>query len=168
MIRYSQERGNLIMITFGIEGFKHKKMMEEYVLNMLDYLDISDESEADIEITLTDRCDGDAGGYCHGDEEQVEIELATHVQDYEIPYERLMINLAHEMVHAKQLISGELCDKGVVGVTNTPEKIELSMKQVWKGEEYIDCPYWDQPWEKEAYSMEKNVFKACFPIGLTI
>jgi len=156
------------MITFGIEGFKHKKMMEEYVLNMLDYLDISDESEADIEITLTDRCDGDAGGYCHGDEEQVEIELATHVQDYEIPYQRLMINLAHEMVHAKQLISGELRDKGVVGVTNTPEKIGLSMKQIWKDEEYIDCPYWDQPWEKEAYSLEKDVFKACFPIGLTI
>ena len=156
------------MITFGIEGFKHKKMMEEYVLNMLDYLDISDESEADIEITLTDRCDGDAGGYCHGDEEQVEIELATHVQDYEIPYQRLMINLAHEMVHAKQLISGELRDKGVVGVTNTPEKIGLSMKQIWKDEEYIDCPYWDQSWEKEAYSLEKDVFKACFPIGLTI
>ena len=157
------------MITFGVEGFgNHKSMIEAYVLDMIGYLGMDDDSEADIEITLTDRCDGDAGGYCHGDDEQVEIELATHVQDYKIPFERLMINLAHEMVHAKQLINGELADRGVVGVTNTPEKIELSMKQIWKGKEYVDCPYWDQPWEKEAYSMEKEVFRACFPMGMTI
>jgi hypothetical protein len=169
MIRYSEKRGKNIMITFGQEGFKpqHQSLINEFVNNMIEYFDI-DDSEADIDIVLTNRCDGDAGGYCHGDDEQIEIELATHVQDYQIPFDRLMINLAHEMVHAKQLIKRELCDKGVVGVTNTPEKIGLSMKQIWKGEAFIDCPYWQQPWEKEAYSMEKEVFKACFPIGMTL
>ena len=157
------------MITFDTEGFKpyHEKLINDYVLNMIEYLDI-DDSDADIEILLTERCDNDAGGYCHGDEERVEIELATYVQDYKIPFERLMINLAHEMVHAKQLIKGELADKGVVGITNTPEKVELSMMQIWKGKGYVDCPYWEQPWEKEAYSMEKNVYRACFPMGMTI
>lgn len=36
--------------------------------------------EGDLFIDLMKKCDGDAGGYCYGDAEQINIEIATHVQ----------------------------------------------------------------------------------------
>jgi hypothetical protein len=85
-------------------------------------------------------------GYCHGDEEEAWIELdATLVGDEDYFKE----TLAHELVHAKQLLKGELKDD--VGFTT-----------IWKGEEYVnlrnklpEAVYKALPWEAEAYDLQR-------------
>lgn len=55
--------------------------------------------------------------------------------------------LAHEMVHLKQYIKGELID-----LTNWATQ--------WKGDIYKDnIPYEQLPWEIEAFSMQKSLYK---------
>lgn len=58
-------------------------------------------------------------------------------------------SLAHEMVHVKQYVLGELDD------------IDISQVK-WKGELYQsgdteDEAYWNSPWEIEAYGREKGM-----------
>ena len=47
----------------------------------------------------------------------------------------MLINLTHEVIHAKQFISGEL----------SPTTAR------WKNSDYTKTPYSKQPWEREAY-----------------
>ena len=70
-----------------------------------------------------------------------EIELHNKVGIKE-----LVTNLCHEMVHLKQYARNEMNDGIVKG------------KARWK-KQYIaeDTNYWDLPWEKEAYRMEKKL-----------
>jgi hypothetical protein len=85
-------------------------------------------------------------GYCHGDAEEAWIELdETLVGDEDYFKE----TLAHELVHAKQLLKGELKDD--VGFTT-----------IWKGEEYVnlrnklpEAVYKALPWEAEAYDLQR-------------
>jgi putative sterol carrier protein len=86
-------------------------------------------------------------GYCHGDEEEVYIELdETLIGDEDYFKE----TLAHELVHTKQLLKGELKDKEGFNV-------------VWKGEDYINLgqalteeTYKALPWEIEAYARQED------------
>jgi hypothetical protein len=86
-------------------------------------------------------------GYCHGDEEEVWIELdETLIGDEDYFKE----TLAHELIHAKQLLKGELKDIG-------------GFKTLWKGEEYVNLRgflkeehYKNLPWEVEAYSRQSE------------
>lgn len=57
----------------------------------------------------------------------------------------LISTICHEMVHLKQYARQELrwCDR--------------SLNNMWKKSVYNDCPYDDQPWEKEAYRLEKRL-----------
>jgi hypothetical protein len=164
MIRYSEKRGKFIMVTFGIENSKNSSV-EQYVLNMIEYFDL--QGEADIDISFIDKCDGHAGGYCWGDDEQVEIEIATHVQGVALDFEKQMINLAHEMTHAKQIITGQLVDHGIQ-IMQTGDCQSMVKVAEWEGQTMTNVLYDDQPWEIEAYAIEKEVFKACFPIGMTL
>ena len=56
--------------------------------------------------------------------------------------------LAHEMVHVKQYAKNELKDT----------KFNNTRVISWKGEIHDDTFYWDQPWEIEAYGIEKSLF----------
>ena len=55
-----------------------------------------------------------------------------------------MRNLAHELVHAKQFIKGELHPT-------------LNKWKKYK-KDYTKTPYLKQPWEKEAYKLEEELF----------
>ena len=60
----------------------------------------------------------------------------------------MFIALAHEMVHLKQLATGELKDK----------KLKAKYIRVWRGEIYEDdISYWDHPWEFEAYGLQDSL-----------
>lgn len=142
------------MLTFGIEGFDN---IENYVFNLANELGILDH-DADIDIRFVDKCDGHAGGYCFGDNEEVEIEIATHVQGEPLEEETLMINLAHEMVHAKQLITGQLVDHGIQ-LTSAGDCQALVKVSEWEGKTMTNVPYDDQPWEIEAYAMERELYE---------
>ena len=54
--------------------------------------------------------------------------------------------LCHECVHIKQYERGELKD--------------VRGKQMWKGKDCTDLSYSKQPWEKEAFSLQKDLAKA--------
>ena len=64
--------------------------------------------------------------------------------DNKLHVHRLISVLAHEMIHAKQIIRGEIkFDKYRNG----------RLKHIWKGE-VVRLPYHKQPWEIEAYTKE--------------
>jgi hypothetical protein len=60
----------------------------------------------------------------------------------------MMQTLAHEMVHAKQYLRGELCG--------------YSMS--WKGKKPRNYKYENAPWEREAYKLEAELYSKCWPI----
>jgi hypothetical protein len=51
------------------------------------------------------------------------------------------------MVHAKQMAYGQLRDV----YRNRRMRVE------WMGQDHSDSPYWDQPWEIEAYGLENGL-----------
>ena len=53
--------------------------------------------------------------------------------------QELASNLAHELVHARQFLRGEINE----------------YNYVWKGQDYENQNYEDWPWEVEAYSLEQ-------------
>ncbi len=147
------------MVTFGIENCKINDV-DLYVQNIIEYFNL-DEYEADIDITFKKKCDGDAGGYCFGDEESVEIEIATHCQGEPISIMSQLINLGHEMVHAKQLITGQLKDHGIQLATSGDCQTLVKVSE-WEGQTMTNISYDDQPWEIEAYALEREVYDRCF------
>ena len=59
--------------------------------------------------------------------------------------EKLMaLNVAHELVHAKQFIKGQL-------------KTRNNNQDYWMGRKCLSNSTNRQPWEKEAYSMEEQL-----------
>jgi hypothetical protein len=147
------------MVTFGIENCKINDV-DFYVQNIIEHFNL-DKYEADIDITFQKKCDGDAGGYCFGDDESVEIEIATHVQGESLSIKTQLINLAHEMTHAKQLITGQLKDHGLQLATTGDCQSIIKVSE-WEGETFTNTAYEDQPWEIEAYAMEREVYDKCF------
>lgn len=92
--------------------------------------------------------DGSHAGFCFGDDQESAVDIATHFyyEDGEearyTPVE-IAMNLAHELVHAKQFAHGQI----------------NMVDHVWRhGKETIDCTgleYAETPWEVEAYEYEK-------------
>ena len=137
-------------------------MLDIYTERYVDYIEAVAsvlciyEKEADIMFDFNKKLDGDAGGYCFGDNELIEIEIATHVQGEALAEDTILQNIAHEMVHARQLITGRLEDQGLQ-ITTAGDAQTLIKVQVWEGEVYTNTAYADQPWEIEAYGLEENV-----------
>ena len=67
---------------------------------------------------------------------QFEIELHPGIGAYDI-----LKTLAHEMVHVRQYIQGDV-------------NIKLTR---WKGTAVADVDYWDQPWEIDAHGREDGL-----------
>lgn len=111
-----------------------------------------DKYEGDLFIDLMKKCDGDAGGYCYGDAEDIHIEIATHVMGEALDIETIKTNIAHEMVHAQQMASGQLVDHGLQVVNDCLVKVSQ-----WDGEYHTNTKYEDQPWEIDAYAREAQV-----------
>jgi hypothetical protein len=135
-------------------GSKSKKLLG-YIERVSDYLDLSLTKPAFM-LTFKKNCSSNAGGYCNGDQDFIEIEIAREDTQGKIPLEDLMINIAHELVHAKQIAEGRLRNLGFVLKENT-----LVYCWEWEDKEYSAIAYKDQPWEIEAYSLENKIFQAC-------
>jgi hypothetical protein len=105
-----------------------------------------------LEIKLTNNLKKKEGAYglCHITDDDLNrprefmIELDTSMKH---SFENILIWLAHEMVHIKQFVRGELFD------------YELGGKVQWKSKTYNCMKYIDQPWEKEAYRKEEQLFQ---------
>lgn len=133
---------------YFIEGRpRHRAIVEEYVSSLMVSLNIHRFTSRAVNIEFLKTLDGDAQGLCNGDKQVALISI-----NKSIPFLRQMQALAHEMVHAKQFLRGELGHKGS----------DLR----WKGKSAAKVAYIDQPWEVEAYRMERDLFLDCFPFDL--
>ena len=85
----------------------------------------------------------DAIGFCMMQDTNREFEIEL---DKKIGIKDMVQALCHEMVHVKQYARNEMNDGIVKG------------RAKWKNK-FIkeDTNYWDLPWEKEAYRMEKKL-----------
>ena len=90
-----------------------------------------------------------AYGYCHVIDDNLNhprefaIELDSSMKH---TFDQILIWLAHEMVHLKQFVRGELCDYATGSVQ-------------WKSKRYSrNIKYNDMPWEKEAYRLEDKLY----------
>ena len=141
-----------------VSGTKSLRLVE-YIDRVANYLGL-DEYDTWYEMQIVSECDQGAGGYCHGDENDVEIEIARNDRAGKIPLEEMKINIAHEMIHAQQIASGRLINDGFIMRGEGDEKT-LAYAHTWEGERFVNLPYSDHPWELEAYSREREVYEAC-------
>ena len=90
-----------------------------------------------------------AYGFCHITDDDLDrprefmIELDTSMKN---SFDQILTWLAHEMVHLKQFVRGELFD------------YETGRVQ-WKKRMYGNVHYEDQPWEREAYRLETKLYE---------
>lgn len=98
---------------------------------------------------------GTFAGLVDGDEDQVDISIAEYFEGKRVDEKQMKINIAHEMVHAVQILSGRLIHTGL----SLNEGV-MSYKWIFDGKEYQNLNYSDQPWENEAYDNEEEVYNA--------
>ena len=139
------------MIAFKIQGrIKFKALVEQYVASILRELQIHRLKRPCIIINFRTTLSDDRLGLCVGDEDFALIEIARVSGNERIPYLDMMQNLAHELVHAKQFIKGEL------GYNSFGD-------WRWKNRNAGGYRYKNQPWEKQANKLESLLFQKCFP-----
>lgn len=134
------------MIRLSINGRIAKKdRIEKYIQSALFEMMPRLRRIVDVELNVVTKCDEDNYALCWGDKNEVEIELARTSGKKKFTHDEMMLNLAHEIVHAKQFIKGELHP--------TLHKWKKFKK------DYAKTPYFKTPWEKEAYLMEDKIFE---------
>ena len=138
------------MTPFGIEGaVKNKELTWVYTAALMKALKIDRFKQRSVTITFKNDIGG-AEGLCEGDKDYADIQIAKKcpVTGRKLGYIEMMKTLAHEMVHARQFLRGQLtCDGGFA----------------WKGRKADGFEYMNQPWEKEAYRLEDELFIKVFP-----
>ena len=103
----------------------------------------------DIKLTKDLKKKENAYGYCGitGDSLSKPREFCIELDaSMNHPFDQLLIWLGHEFVHLKQFVRGELCD------------YETGRVQ-WKSRSFGRVHYNDQPWEKEAYRLEGELYE---------
>ena len=143
-----------------VQGTVNKKLIA-YVERVYNYLGLAEFEDCLIDFDFRKECAGGASGYCDGDDEMINVEIGRQDAVGRIPMKDLMINIAHELVHAKQMASGRLVNDGFVLKTNDAGEQCLTSKQTFEGVEYIGVAYDDHPWEHEAYGTEEEIYLAC-------
>ena len=120
-----------------------KNQIETFIFDALIHLMPRLKRSIDIDVYVVTRCDNNHYAWCFGDKNSAEIELARGSGDTTFTLNEMMLNLAHELVHVKQFIKGELHPS-----LNT-----------WKRLDYTNVPYSRTPWEKEAYLLEDKLIE---------
>jgi|TARA_B110000285_G_scaffold229178_1_gene293443 hypothetical protein len=131
------------MITYFNEKTKFDVFIGDCI-NALFYVDSDADPEAFIDIEYLDQMENNHAGLCTGDKDIVKIQISLNYSfdcGDKIKYcdQETASNIAHELVHARQFIRGEMND----------------YDYVWKGFDYEGIEYAETPWEVEAYGMEK-------------
>ena len=130
------------MVYLSINGrIAKKKQIENFVFDVLEHLMPRLRRDVSIDVNVVTRCDNHHYALCLGDKDSAEIELARGSGDLTFTLEEMILNLAHELVHAKQFIRGEL---------------HPNLNR-WKNLDYSNTLYSRQPWEKEAYLLEDKL-----------
>jgi len=140
----SLQREPYPMLDIAIKGrIREKRRINTFVKSVMAYLSPRLRRDISIELNVINKCDGDAYALCWGDKNEVIIELARSSRGHKFTLDEMMLNLAHELVHAKQFITGQL----------SPVRMK------WKTIDHAKTPYSRQPWELEAYRKEEKLYK---------
>ena len=143
------------MMSVLINGrIRQKKKVEDFVYSTLFDLMPRLKRTVYIDVNVVTKCDNEYYALCHGDKEEIFIELARESDGNKFTLDEMMLNLAHELVHAKQFIKGEL------------HPTLCKWKKFKK--DYAKTPFFKQPWEKEAYLMEDKIFNQFWKNGKSI
>ena len=105
----------------------------------------------DIKLTKDLKKKDDSYGYCHiiGDVDKPREFLIEVDASLKHSVGQILTWLAHEIVHLKQFVRGELFDYAV------GERVQ------WKSKTYkTSLAYSKQPWEREAYRLEEPLYKS--------
>jgi len=120
------------MVYVDCINIKQRKLAYEVVSHCYNQL-LNEYNDIDILVTVKTNLDNAVDGWCQqNSSDDYEIEVERNLND-----EYFIKTICHEMVHVKQGVTGEL----VNGTT-------------WRGKEYSN----EQPWEIEAYQLEKELF----------
>lgn len=138
-------------MNIAIEGqIKNKTLVRFYVEKLIKELGLGRFRKPVITVRFVTHAEG-AMGLCDGKKgEYAEIVIARKcpITERKLGFIEMMQTLAHEMVHARQFIRGQLKNTG---------------GWAWKGRKADGFEYDNQPWEKEAFRLEKKLFMECFP-----
>ncbi len=135
------------MITIDISGqIARKKDIYNYIEDVIYYFHPRLRRNIDISLHIVSH-KPELKDYhyatCSGSKKDVDIELNRFNEKGEkFTHDEMMLSLAHELVHAKQFIKGELSPK------------LHRFKRKYHGK----TPYSRQPWEREAYKLESKIY----------
>ena len=121
------------------KGYEYH-LVHEYLCNLQKELNIHRLRSKWVTVKFVKSVDGNMGD-CIGDTDEVDIRI-----DKTMSWNDQMVTLAHEMVHAEQMLRGKLAD---------------GMR--WRNRNYEKCRYEYQPWEVSAHLLEDKLFKICYP-----
>jgi hypothetical protein len=120
-----------------------KKRIEQYTKDTLRYFIPRLRRVVSVNIIVSNTLEDDCYGWCLGDRKEIEIELARSSGKNSFDLDYMMLNLAHELIHAKQFLTGQL----------SPCHFR------WKTKDYKNTAYSRTPWEREAYKKEDYIYE---------
>ena len=134
---------NLVDITGGTK--KQRQLAYEVAEFCIEKL-MPRHRTLDITIELNRCADTGALGYCCVGDHNREFVIEIDNRIYKNDIEEFITTLCHEMVHVMQTA------KGVMRELSRPR-----MRMMWKGIDHTDTPYSRQPWERQAFRMQKKL-----------
>ena len=133
----------IVICTTG--RITNKRRVEEFIHDCFNhYFDGRLKRDIEVEVIFkTELEKGKIAGYCSGSRDDILIEIA---KDYKNA-KWLCRNLAHEIIHAKQYIRGEVND------------CDYKWRRDGTIEDCTDYTYGKFPWEIEAKNQERELVK---------
>jgi len=134
------------MILTVTGGTKIQRQLVEEIANFVHAKLMPRQHNIEVNVELVRNLNEKEGafGWCtdEGDKEYtVTIDSSSQIS-------AMLQTVAHEMVHVKQYARNEL------------KQLARQPMYRWKNEYLpLETPYYDQPWEKEAYELEEELYK---------
>lgn len=123
------------------------RYIQDFVHCCCVHLGIDNLPDSEIIIKFQKHLYDGAYGHCWGDTEHAEVHIARYHGDQRLSKAEMLSTLAHELVHAKQYLRGELVD--------LDDEVGF-----WKGKEFdSSLDELHLPWEVEAYKLEMEIYE---------
>ena len=132
----------MLYFTIGKPHRLPKKVLENVMKVSVDYLKLDD---ADFEVEIEFVKNIPAQGYAEIDGEVADYRIQIN-KDSAYRTEDMIMTIIHEMVHVAQYFRKHY-------IPGEGKKLSK-----WKGKS-VDLPYSKQPWERQAFRLEKTIFK---------
>lgn len=131
---------NLVTVTGGKKG--QRELAVQIVYLMLDRLGLGRTRSLTIDLEIIRNLEKNEGvqGWHWEVEDKLDHEIGI---DAGLGVRDFITSICHEMVHLKQVYRGEFTQK--------------DGKQFWKGRNYTETEYDNQPWEKQAYKLQDKL-----------